>query len=225
MTNIYIITNLLDGKQYVGKTIKPIEERFKEHCFCASNNHTYIDNAIKKYGKENFRCDLIMSVEDCNWKYWEAYCIEHYHTHWSEGGYNLSRGGDHNPMEDPECRRRHKLAVNNPDRLQIIREKATGRKHSLASRQKMSRIQRQIYSDPQLVHKVKMSQPTRFPVDMLDDNENVIKHFDSLGDACRYFNKNTGYTSSIRACVDKYNKNGKRAKFLGYYWTKSNDKV
>lgn len=47
MTRIYLITNLLNGKQYVGKTIHTLSYRFSQHC---NNNYydTYIHNAIKK---------------------------------------------------------------------------------------------------------------------------------------------------------------------------------
>jgi predicted GIY-YIG superfamily endonuclease len=46
MTNIYVITNILSGKQYVGKTIKSVEQRFYEHCKLGSPKNMYIDAAI-----------------------------------------------------------------------------------------------------------------------------------------------------------------------------------
>ena len=34
MNYIYLITNKINGKQYVGQTIRTIEERWKGHIFC-----------------------------------------------------------------------------------------------------------------------------------------------------------------------------------------------
>lgn len=223
LTNIYLITNKLNGKQYVGKTIHSIERRFSEHCICDKTNHTYIDNAIKKHGKENFTVELIMRCED--WRYWEHECIKRYHTHWTEGGYNLSWGGDHNPMEDDLVRKRHLDACRSKSHRNKQRQASLGRKHTLESRQKMSRIQKELYSDPNMVKKVKLRQPNRFPVDMLDDNDNVIASFDTLGDACRYCNRPATDSGCLKQVVDKFNKNGKRAKFFGHAWTKHIDKV
>lgn len=47
---IYITTNLLNGKKYIGK----------RHCLCEISNDNYLGsgkvlkNAIRKYGKNNF---------------------------------------------------------------------------------------------------------------------------------------------------------------------------
>lgn len=223
MTNIYLITNLVTKQQYVGKTKYSIEHRFEGHC-CDTNN-TYIDCAIKKYGKSNFSVALLLSCEDDEWPKWEAHFIEVLHTHWTEGGYNLSRGGDHNPMEDPEVRRRHLVACQSESHREKQRIASTGKHHTAESREKMSKIQREIYSDPVLRQKVKLNQPARFPVQMLDDSGNVVKEFVSLNDACRYLGKRLTDSGGLREAVDRFNKNGTRSRFWGYSWTAIKDKV
>ena len=223
MTNIYLITNNITQQRYVGKTIHTIEHRFEAHCH--DTNNTYIDNAIKAYGRDNFSLELLKICDDSEWQYWETYYIKKMHSHWSEGGYNLSMGGDFNPMDDEEVKRRHAAACASPDHREKQRIAATGKRHSLESRKKMSAIQKQVYRNPELRRKVKLNQPTVISVKMLDDQDNVIKEFDSLTDVCRYFNKDPGNTSALHSVLDKFNKNGKRAKFWGYAWIRSDKKV
>ena len=223
MTNIYLITNKLNGKKYVGKTVKSINTRFLQHCNAPT--HTYIDNALKKYGRKNFSVELLMQCKDDEWKYWETYYIKFLHTHISEGGYNLSMGGDHNPMEDEEVRHRHALVCKSDAFRNKQRLKSLGRYHTEESRKKMSIVQKQVYSDLELRRRVKLHQPTIIPIGMLDEQGNIIKVFESLADVCRYFNKDAGNISALHKYADKINKNGKRAKFWGYSWTIKNVKV
>ena len=196
MTTIYLITNKLNGKKYVGKTKCSLKKRFDEHCLCYADNHTYIDNAIKKHGKENFEVEILTTCDDSEWKYWEHFYVKQCKSHWSEGGYNLSWGGDYNPMEDKEVRRRHAEACASPEYREKQRRASIGRKHTPESRAKMCLIQKEVYKDPELRRKVKLHQPKIISVDMIDENENLVKHFDSLTDACKYFNKiHQQYTS------------------------------
>lgn len=54
---IYQITNTINGKIYIGKTVKTIEERFQNHIRhsrCESQTQTYLHNAMRKYGTEAF---------------------------------------------------------------------------------------------------------------------------------------------------------------------------
>lgn len=56
---IYKITNKVNGKLYVGQTKQLIEERFKQHI----KADTYIGNAIRKHGAENFTIEVIAVCE------------------------------------------------------------------------------------------------------------------------------------------------------------------
>lgn len=94
---IYLITNLINGKKYVGQTSTSIEERWRKHCSVAKNGGaTGIDGAIAKYGQENFSCEKILEcpVEDLD--EFEKYYIEKYNTFQGNNqnlGYNLTLGG------------------------------------------------------------------------------------------------------------------------------------
>ena len=63
MSAIYVITNLINQKQYVGKTSYSIEKRWKEHCYDSKKNdvnkHRPLYNAMQKYGIENFSISLL----------------------------------------------------------------------------------------------------------------------------------------------------------------------
>ena len=90
---IYKITNLLNGKVYVGQTIRTLEERWKDHCV-PSNKCLALARAIEKYGRENFiieQVDSANSFEELNKK--EGDWIVQMNS-LSPNGYNLKTGGD-----------------------------------------------------------------------------------------------------------------------------------
>ena len=52
---IYVITNLINGKRYVGKNVFDNKSMWKSYM----GSGVFIKQAIKKYGKENFKKDII----------------------------------------------------------------------------------------------------------------------------------------------------------------------
>ena len=52
---IYLYTNKINGKQYIGQTIQPIQVRHYNHLY--QNN--YFDRVLKKYGESNFTLEIL----------------------------------------------------------------------------------------------------------------------------------------------------------------------
>ena len=61
MIGIYLITNKINGKQYVGQSGN-INRRFLEHSYKGKESRIPLDVAIKKYGKDNFKFEIL---EEC----------------------------------------------------------------------------------------------------------------------------------------------------------------
>ena len=87
---IYMYTNKINGKKYIGQTVRPLYRRHSQHL---SQHDTYFDRALAKYGRENFELEVlednISDEEELNKK--EEYYIAKYDTF--NNGYNLNRGG------------------------------------------------------------------------------------------------------------------------------------
>ena len=93
MAYIYKITNIINNKGYVGKTINSPDKRWKNHLYCAkTDGPMVISRAIRKYGEKNFKFEVIEEclVEEMNPR--EAHWIEYHDTF--HNGYNSSMGGE-----------------------------------------------------------------------------------------------------------------------------------
>lgn len=58
------------------------------------------------------------------------------------------------------------------------------------------------------------------PIGIVDENDNLIKVFKCCADACTFCGRARKRAGEILRKCDRYNKNGKRCKMFGYYWTK-----
>ena len=90
MIGIYKITNLINGKVYIGQSID-IEKRWEDHKFYSGKENTAIQSAFKKYGISNFSFEVIEEClkEELDAK--EIYWIAKYDSF--NNGYNLTQGG------------------------------------------------------------------------------------------------------------------------------------
>ena len=122
---VYLITNLVNGKKYVGQTIRTVGLRFRSHCWPSTRTNMPITLAIRKYGKENFKVEVL---EVCR----SQEELDEREIHHATGlnafaphGYNLRAGNGRGCMTD--------------ELKQRIREKALGRKVSDETRSRLSR--------------------------------------------------------------------------------------
>lgn len=111
---IYIITNNINGKCYIGQTIN-IERRFREHKNARSKQP--IHSAIRKYGHENFIFEILLECPRESTNFFEKAFISSYNS-FGESGYNCSFGGDSSAGRVCSEDTRTKISVAN-----------TGRKH------------------------------------------------------------------------------------------------
>lgn len=142
---IYKIVNNVNGKLYIGKTTKNIEERFQQH-LQDSNKCTYLKHAIKKYGKERFSIEAIFACfdeESLNTS--EQFFIEFFRTMNHSFGYNLRGGGAGGKLHESLNTNRPKLPNRKKPsqqaelyRLSQLRKALVGKKRPDNVRRKIS---------------------------------------------------------------------------------------
>lgn len=94
MGYIYKIQNKLNGKIYIGQTVKSLQKRFTQHK--NNSNKEYFSQivlykAFNKYGIENFEFEGIEEVPNELLDEREKYWIEYYDSYFN--GYNSTLGG------------------------------------------------------------------------------------------------------------------------------------
>ena len=103
-SGIYVIENIENGKQYIGKSFNLEDRMWDSHKEC-----TIIERAIEKYGDAIIR----YVVQYCKptkeeLSYWEKYFIKEWNT-MVPNGYNLTEGGDGGGIPSEETRKKMSL--------------------------------------------------------------------------------------------------------------------
>lgn len=135
---LYGIINKINNKVYIGQTKQGYRKRFIQH-LCSSDRSPLLKNAIKKYGKENFECELIdiaYSQEEINFK--EKLWIKLLKTYERENGYNLSLGGSIGCFNKEVLEKMSKSKLGNKNSF-------FGKKHTEEAKEKMSKWKKDNY--------------------------------------------------------------------------------
>lgn len=91
---IYLISNDVNNKLYVGQTIQTLKKRFNGHCCYSKSDRSdnmLIKRAIHKYGKDKFHITLLEECPQDKMNEREVYWVSFYDSY--NKGYNLTEGG------------------------------------------------------------------------------------------------------------------------------------
>lgn len=163
---IYKITNILNGKLYIGQTIQDVKERFYQHCATECSSEVLnmaIHKAIKKYGKNNFTLEVIEEIDSTELNDRERYWIKFYDSF--NNGYNSTIGGQDGskPFKDL-------------DADSIIREYNSGK--SLRAIGILFSVDKRTIKDLLIRHNIKL-RTTRTYKFIQTDRESIMNDFNS----------------------------------------------
>ena len=204
MSTIYVITNLINSKQYVGKTTYSIEKRWKEHCLdyqrAEVNQHRPLYNAMQKYGIDNFHIDILeenIPEEQLNDK--EKFWISKLDTYYN--GYNATLGGDGQSRIDRiKLKELYDKGFNNKEIAAIM-----GHQRSNISKAIKSMGLKSNFNPKEIT--------------TLIDPENNVLIFESREDAAKYLiNKGITRSTSIKTVAHALGeKKFSKEPYFGYY--------
>lgn len=164
---VYKVINKINGKIYIGETLNSVEKRFYQHCKDAYNKtywNYYFYRAIRKYGSENFEVITLEQVININRRLLKEQILkleEKYILEYNsfKSGYNSNSGG------------RHPLEVS-----QETRELQSKRKKEDLKTKERLEYARSFHNNEKKV------------VAYNYDNGDIIKTFNSIKEAGKYYN-------------------------------------
>ena len=119
---IYMYTNKINGKVYIGQTVR---EKLRKYEHKKAIDNTYFHKAVLKYGYENFTYQILFKVTGWDKELinkvlniHEKYNIEKYNSTDCKYGYNLTIGGDSGSSRTEYAKNRMREGWNN----QLVKE-------------------------------------------------------------------------------------------------------
>lgn len=139
---VYMHTNKINGKKYIGQTCQKPEDRFRKDGIGYIGSRVFY-NAIRKYGWNNFYHEILftnLTLEQANIV--EQALIFVYKTTDRRFGYNLESGGKNHIMseESKELLRQSKKGTQNG-----VNNPFYGKRHTTETRKKLSESHKYIF--------------------------------------------------------------------------------
>ena len=220
---IYLRTNKINGKKYVGQatTIRFKERQYKWACLSQPYSGEVINRARAKYGLDAFDFEILKECEDDELDYWEMYYIKELNTK-VPYGYNLTDGGEgmtgytHTAETRKKISECHKGKHRSAETRKKLSESHKGKKFSQETRIKMSESRKgkkRTEETRKKISKSHLNGKCSKPVLQINKETNdIIKEWPSISEVERQIGING--TLIIRCCKNKpYNKSAG-----GYKW-------
>lgn len=136
MVIIYVITNLVNDKVYVGQTARKLKDRWRQHIWDSKRKPFLLYRAMRKYGLDKFDITPICSaISPAVAGELESYFIKKYDSFLS--GYNMTSGGERCVQSEEMNKRKsaslkaswvkNPVSRQTPESIKKIRETMTGR--------------------------------------------------------------------------------------------------
>lgn len=220
---IYITTNLLDNKKYIGQ-----HTGYEDDDYLGSG--TRLINAVKKYGRDNFKRDILCfcdSQEELDEK--EIYWIKYFNAVKNDNFYNIAEGGKGTSKcagltEEEEKARREKISKamsgkGNPMYgVHLCGEQAGmyGKHHSAESKEKMRKAKLGGTLSEEHKKKISLGNPNVCNVNAYDKDWNFVKSFRTLREANVFIGLSRTSCGRLKEAIQK-------EKFYhGYYFKQTN---
>ena len=232
MGYIYKVTNLINSKIYIGKTIqKDINTRWKNH----RNKYSgvkLLDEDYKQYEIDNFKFDIIcICFDSSSSRYEKEYIIKYNTLH--PNGYNSRLGGGGPDKTSEETKKKMSLIMTGkkPDKSYLteeyrkkMSERMKGEKNSNFGK-KMSQEQRQKISKSRIGKKINHTEETKKKISIkrksqIMNNSVKVKQYTLDGEFIKEFPSMTSAAKEYNVSLTsiKYACNGKNKTCKGFIW-------
>lgn len=218
---VYIHTNKINNKKYVGLTKRNPEKRWLNGK--GYKNSVCFKHAIEKYGWENFKHDVVssnMTADEASAL--ETELIKKFNTTNIDYGYNLDSGGSfttHSEITKEKIRSKITGLKRSQETIEKIRKASTGNKNCLGRKQTEESKQKNREAHMNKTHILSEESKERIALGHKDRKEIICielnKIFPSIGLAAKYVNGSQGTISSVLC--------GTRKTAYGYHWVYNNN--
>ena len=175
MFTVYMHTNIINNKKYVGITSRKPEARWYNGKGYSHNN--YFTNAINKYGWNNFRHEILytgLTKEEACLK--EQELIKFYKSNQHKYGYNLESGGRYckiNELTKLKISRASKGRKLSEEQKRKISQTERGKKVSKETRKRISEANKKRFMDPTERYKCGNGMRGTHPIHSEEHNKHV----------------------------------------------------